>query len=324
MVWGLTPKDTGNPWSVLDFGKYGETFDLDEFDMWSKESQEWLRDLCADARQQQWFQKGSWMKCYPENLIDYMASGCVAMGRSTCCDYTSSSFPFEPAIAEQCAADMVTAWLEEGPQQVYDHTLQDYDWDTGSYKIRQAWAPNGHDYWESLYFSTEAPYTLKAVVFYIPYTSEAVTFNVFESQRFREVVTTWFNERLITAPPGLQNGYLTSTNWDWLALQQANARGALTAGLWATAMAAVRAVDVWLCACAHSARACMSLMCTKDYLLTPPRTADLTVDDERKFDDHGDLFIDDRRDRFHRRRDPSPGRMGFVHNSEVPFYFANH
>ncbi|XP_068156091.1 LOW QUALITY PROTEIN: protein dispatched [Drosophila tropicalis] len=220
-VWGVQAVDDGD---YTNPNSYGHLYYDNNFNISSKEAQLWILDFCQSVRQQSFYQDTFAMlksNCFIENFIDFMMRKCIddmdiaGQDRSPCC---GAKFPYEPHIFEQCLPLSISS-LYETPQFYHpgmagpkfaapssssssaklteDHYLESSS--NGSDSLETQIAING----------TEMPLLIKAVV--IEFESNVSYSTVYANiKEFYHTVDNWFQQRLVSAPVGLKNGWFIS------------------------------------------------------------------------------------------------------------------
>lgn len=183
LIWGVTPADDDhfNPRSNGSF-----TIDL-EFNISSSEAQVWLRKLCGKIRNQSFYSSlpedqdaKEDNTCFVEDLIHWVSIRRCSENEdafSFCCN--NITFPYPPSVFEHCLKMMV----------------EEQQGETVSPR-------NG-----GLRYDSQNRIVALVVVFK---TSQLYSFNFSRTSNFYKQVTSWFNNEVSSAPPGLQRGWFVS------------------------------------------------------------------------------------------------------------------
>ncbi|XP_052039202.1 protein dispatched homolog 2 [Apodemus sylvaticus] len=177
LVWGILPVDTSDP---LDPRTNSSVVSDPDFSPSSPEAQEWLLELCHGAQNQSFFgdQPEGWPTlCLVETLQQWMESpSCGRLGADLCCG--QSEFPWAPQLYLHCLKMMA---LEQSPDGTRDLGLR-FD-------------AHGNLAALVLKFQTNLPYSTE----YGPV------------HHFYTEISRWLSTEMSKAPPGLNQGWFTST-----------------------------------------------------------------------------------------------------------------
>ncbi|XP_042543793.1 protein dispatched homolog 2 [Dipodomys spectabilis] len=176
LVWGILPVDTSDP---LDPRSNSSLVSDPDFSVSTLEAQDWLLELCHQARNQSFFStqpKGWPTLCLVEALQSWMESpSCARLGPDFCCGQTD--FPMAPQLFLHCLKMMA---LEQSPDGTRDLGLR-FD-------------AHGNLAALVLQFQTNFPYSPE----YGPV------------HHFYTEVSRWLASELGRAPSGLRRGWFTS------------------------------------------------------------------------------------------------------------------
>lgn len=208
VVWGVLPVDNGDYLEPSDKGDL--VFD-NSFNMSAKSSQTFLLHFCQDLRKQPFFKPtiGFHLSdCFIETFKSWMNRDCfdeiLNMSFSPCC--SSASFPYEPEVFNKCLPQAVNT-IHGFPG------LFRTSYDPSSPGVRYS-AHSNH---------------LKVIIIEF----ESIfnfTLSYYKMYDFVNVVQSWLNSRLTSAPPGLKNGWFIS-DLKFYTLQESLVWGTLVAAI---------------------------------------------------------------------------------------------
>ena len=97
-IWGIHAADTGDQFDPYDMGDL--KWDSD-FDIASKEGQQWIVDFLRRLKKQPFFAKEqkTAKKCFVEEFFDYMKTNCTS-DNTVCCN--DSKFPYNSSVFSTC------------------------------------------------------------------------------------------------------------------------------------------------------------------------------------------------------------------------------
>jgi hypothetical protein len=109
LIWGIKATDTGNQFDPYDMG--GLNWDND-FDIASKEGQQWIVTFIRLLKKQPFFAKDQTLgkRCFLEEFFTYMNKNCTKDNRICCKD---STFPYNSTIFSQCMLRMQCNRIKE-------------------------------------------------------------------------------------------------------------------------------------------------------------------------------------------------------------------
>lgn len=185
IIWGVQPIDDGNYLDPYDRGKL--TFD-DNFDASSKESQQFLYDLCNDIRKQPFFKPTLGLhlsNCFIETFKLWMNRLChdsiLKENYYPCC--RNSSFPFEPDVFDECLPIAIDELLKQR-MVVSDASLPGPRFSVADGKIKAV----------AIEFETVFNFSLSFK----------------EMDDFVNTIDSWLELKLDSAPPSMKNGWFVS------------------------------------------------------------------------------------------------------------------
>lgn len=204
-VWGIRPIDNGN---YLDPAAHGELLLDDRFNVSAIESQQWLLEFCRDFRRQSFYQFGigsgggmaaMMPNCFIENFIRTMDRRCLDpmsnIDRTPCCE--TATFPYAPHIFDECLPKIISI-LYESPRYVFIPGIAGPKFGRDTIHVDR----------RNSTVKRPPPIVRALVVEYD--SSQQYTMAYGELEYFQASVQRWFDERMRTAPPGMQNAWFTS------------------------------------------------------------------------------------------------------------------
>jgi protein dispatched 1 len=220
-VWGILPVDQGN---YFDPFSRGHLYLDNTFNVSSIETQIWLLNFCKDLKNQTFYSTTMsplLPNCFIENFITWMGRRCMDnmanIDRTPCCEV--SSFPFEPAIFDQCILESISS-LYETPREFFIPGVAGPKFSRNfNQQSVVASSDNGT--------TTILLATVKAIV--IEYDSnQAYTMSYASMSDFFLSVESWFTNQLATAPDNMKMGWFVS-DLDFYDLQRTLSTGTLMA-----------------------------------------------------------------------------------------------
>mgnify|MGYP001034278776 FL=1 len=228
-VWGLEPVDNGNK---MDPASHGEA-QWYNLDIKSPDTQQWLVDLCADVRSQDWYKfidkdTESTEMCALESFKEWVEMPC---GNTT--NYADRREPgwekYFPARCdeseERCGPKCCSLEFPMASASQYNGCM--YQWGRTF----------GRDYNTGLFFDRDGGAAVRAIVFQF-LTNHEFTSSFNDAQEFYETIRDYTEKKMKTAPDGtgLQNGFATS-ELDFYDLQKSIGEGAYSSAAVSTAIA---------------------------------------------------------------------------------------
>ncbi|XP_038077701.1 protein dispatched homolog 1-like [Patiria miniata] len=186
IVWGIQPKDNGNP---LDPDNHGTiTFD-ETFNLALPDSQQWLMKFCARLRNHTFYFPTSGLQfknCFIENFKTWMQSrNCLdpETGEShrPCCQ--ESAFPYSQDVFKTCLKEAVSVLYHEFPVAFSKYT------------------PGPR-------FSGPKDKIVAAIVEFD--STQTFTYSFEQIKSFWTRFDAWVNSEMKNAPPAMQHGWFTS------------------------------------------------------------------------------------------------------------------
>lgn len=102
LIWGIKAIDTGNQFDPYDMGSLNWD---DNFDIASKQGQQWIVNFIRKLKKQSFFAKDQKLAngCFIEEFFAHMRQNCSEENEKCCKD---SKFPYEPEIFSECMLQM--------------------------------------------------------------------------------------------------------------------------------------------------------------------------------------------------------------------------
>ncbi|XP_022123672.2 protein dispatched [Pieris rapae] len=204
-IWGIEAIDNGNHMDPASKGKL--IFD-ESFSISNPQSQVWLSQFCRNLKTQPFYQPtpGPLLpNCFIESFKMYMSRRCIdvidKMNRSPCCE--SSSFPYTKDVFDYCIIKAMES-LYQTPREIFIPGV------AGPKFLRSANPPVVVAF--VVEFESVVPYSMS-------YT---------DMHNFYEQVENWTQYELISAPPGMKNGWFVS-DLQFYDLQKTLASGTIMA-----------------------------------------------------------------------------------------------
>ncbi|OXU27643.1 hypothetical protein TSAR_001530 [Trichomalopsis sarcophagae] len=212
-VWGVMPVDNGNYLNPESRG----TLEVDDtFDVTTRESQVWLQNFCKNLRLQTFYRStlGPLLpNCFIESLQPWMERRCEdpidpKIDRSPCCE--RNTFPYDPKVLKHCAAEAI-AEIHRTPSHLWNFRSQGIQ--TAGLKFRKENYTNVdssiNNNKSNIIQLTKVIPEIQAVI--VEYDSNfAFSLSFAEMDKFYNEVENWMQNQLLTAPPGMKNGWFVS------------------------------------------------------------------------------------------------------------------
>ena len=209
-VWGVLPVDNGN---YLNPESRGTLVTDESFNITDKKSQIWLQNFCKNLRLQPFYRStlGPLLpNCFIESLQPWMERRCEdpidpKIDRSPCCE--RNAFPYEPKVLKHCAAEAI-AEIHRTPSHLWNFRATQtaglkFHKQNDTSLMKMIENENGNFSLDKVVFK------IQAVI--VEYDSNfAFSLSFAEMNNFFNQVETWMQTQLLTAPPGMKNGWFVS------------------------------------------------------------------------------------------------------------------